>query len=479
MVMGELEQECEVLVIGSGPAGYAAAFRAADLGLDVTMVDPARRPGGVCLYNGCIPSKTFLFLSELIHDARRAESMGVAFGKPRIDLKALREWKGKVIDTMANGLVSLSNRRGVQLLQGRAQFESSEKVRLSDAEVSHIKFQHAIVATGSRPIAFPGTTFKPGGRIMSSTGALALADVPQSLLIIGGGYVGLELGTVYAALGSRVNLVELQDRLLAGVDADLVRPLEQRLSAIFETIRLRTKVASMKETAGGVEVVFEGDGEKAEQRFDRVLVAIGREAISEGLGLENTAVEFDQRGFIKVDDQQRTSDERIFAVGDVAGGVMLAHKASREGKVAAEVIGGQPSAFDVRAIPAVVYTDPQIAWCGLTEEQAKKENIPVQVQRFPWKFSGRATTMGAPEGLTKIIVDSQSGRILGVGIVGRDTEGLISEGVLAIEMGALAEDMALSIHPHPTLSETEGEAAELYLGSATHILSKKKKSGAR
>jgi dihydrolipoamide dehydrogenase len=391
----------------------------------------------------------------------------------------LREWKGKVIDTMANGLVSLSNRRGVQLLQGRAQFESSEKVRLSDAEVSHIKFQHAIVATGSRPIAFPGTTFKPGGRIMSSTGALALADVPQSLLIIGGGYVGLELGTVYAALGSRVNLVELQDRLLAGVDADLVRPLEQRLSAIFETIRLRTKVASMKETAGGVEVVFEGDGEKAEQRFDRVLVAIGREAISEGLGLENTAVEFDQRGFIKVDDQQRTSDERIFAVGDVAGGVMLAHKASREGKVAAEVIGGQPSAFDVRAIPAVVYTDPQIAWCGLTEEQAKKENIPVQVQRFPWKFSGRATTMGAPEGLTKIIVDSQSGRILGVGIVGRDTEGLISEGVLAIEMGALAEDMALSIHPHPTLSETEGEAAELYLGSATHILSKKKKSGAR
>ena len=479
MVMGELEQECEVLVIGSGPAGYAAAFRAADLGLDVTMVDPAQRPGGVCLYNGCIPSKTFLFLSELIHDARRAESMGVAFGKPRIDLKALREWKGKVIDTMANGLVSLSNRRGVQLLQGRAQFESSEKVRLSDAEVSHIKFQHAIVATGSRPIAFPGTTFKPGGRIMSSTGALALADVPQRLLIIGGGYVGLELGTVYAALGSRVNLVELQDRLLAGVDADLVRPLEQRLSAIFETIRLRTKVASMKETAGGVEVVFEGDGEKAEQRFDRVLVAIGREAISEGLGLENTAVEFDQRGFIKVDDQQRTSDERIFAVGDVAGGVMLAHKASREGKVAAEVIGGQPSAFDVRAIPAVVYTDPQIAWCGLTEEQAKKENIPVQVQRFPWKFSGRATTMGAPEGLTKIIVDSQSGRILGVGIVGRDTEGLISEGVLAIEMGALAEDMALSIHPHPTLSETEGEAAELYLGSATHILSKKKKSGAR
>jgi dihydrolipoamide dehydrogenase len=471
--MGELEQECEVLVIGSGPGGYAAAFRAADLGLDVTMVDSAQRPGGVCLYKGCIPSKTFLFLSELIYDARRAESMGIEFGRPRIDLTALREWKGKVIETMAQGLVSLSNRRGVQMLQGRAQFEGSNAVRLYDAEVSHIKFRHAIIATGSRPIAFPGTAFKPGSRIMSSTGALALADLPQRLLIIGGGYVGLELGTVYAALGSRVSLVELRDGLLPGVDADLVKPLQQRLNTIFESIQLRTKVASMKETGGGVEVFLEGNAEKLEQRFDRVLVAIGREACSRDIGLENTGVELDQKGFIKVDDHQRTSDERIFAVGDVAGGMMLAHKASREGKVAAEVIAGQPSAFDVRAIPAVVYTDPQIAWCGLTEEQANKENIPIAVQRFPWKFSGRATTMGAPEGLTKIIVDSQTGRILGVGIVGRHTEGLISEGVLAIEMGALAEDMALSIHPHPTLSETEGEAAELYLGSATHILSKK------
>jgi dihydrolipoamide dehydrogenase len=471
--MGELEQECEVLVIGSGPGGYAAAFRAADLGLDVTMVDSAQRPGGVCLYKGCIPSKTFLFLSELIYDARRAESMGIEFGRPRIDLTALREWKGKVIETMAQGLVSLSNRRGVQMLQGRAQFEGSNAVRLYDAEVSHIKFRHAIIATGSRPIAFPGTAFKPGSRIMSSTGALALADLPQRLLIIGGGYVGLELGTVYAALGSRVSLVELRDGLLPGVDADLVKPLQQRLNTIFESIQLRTKVASMKETGGGVEVFLEGNAEKLEQRFDRVLVAIGREACSRDIGLENTGVELDQKGFIKVDDHQRTSDERIFAVGDVAGGMMLAHKANREGKVAAEVIAGQPSAFDVRAIPAVVYTDPQIAWCGLTEEQANKENIPIAVQRFPWKFSGRATTMGAPEGLTKIIVDSQTGRILGVGIVGRHTEGLISEGVLAIEMGALAEDMALSIHPHPTLSETEGEAAELYLGSATHILSKK------
>jgi len=476
MVMGELVQESEVLVVGSGPGGYAAAFRAADLGLDVTMVDPARRPGGVCLYKGCIPSKTFLFLSELIHDAARAKMMGIAFDKPRIDLNALREWKGNVIDSMADGLVSLSNRRGVQLIQGRAKFESSNTARLYDAEVSRIKFKHAIIATGSRPIAFPDTEFKPGGRIMSSTGALALADIPQTLLIIGGGYVGLELGTVYAALGSRVSLVELEDRLLMGVDSDLVEPLHRRLERIFETVSLQTKVASMQASDNGVDVILEGAVEKPEQRFDRVLVAIGRKASSQDIGLENTAVELDEKGFIKVDEQQRTTDGRIFAVGDVAGGLMLAHKATREGKVAAEVIAGEPSAFDVRAIPAVVYTDPQIAWCGLTEEAARKENIAIKVQRFPWKFSGRATTMGATEGLTKIIADSENGRIIGVGIVGRDTEGLISEGVLAIEMGALAEDMALSMHPHPTLSETEGEAAELYLGSATHILSKKIKT---
>ena len=473
MVMGELEQETEVLVIGSGPGGYAAAFRAADLGMDVTMVDPARRPGGVCLYKGCIPSKTFLFLSELIHDAARAESMGISFGKPRIDLNGIRAWKGSVIDTMAAGLVSLSDRRGVQLLQGRAQFESSRTARIHDSEVSRIKFRHAIVATGSRPIAFPGNEFQTGGRIMSSTGALALADVPQTLLVIGGGYVGLELGMVYAALGSRVSLVELEDRLLLGVDTDLVKPLHQRLNTLFESISLQTKVVSMAADENGVDVVLEGDVQQGQQRFERVLVAIGRRPRSRDIGLENTGVEADEKGFIKVDDQQRTADEHIFAVGDVVGGMMLAHKATREGKVAAEVIGGEPSAFDFRAIPAVVYTDPQIAWCGLTEDEARRDHIAIKVQRFPWKFSGRATTMGAPEGLTKIIAESETGRILGVGIVGRDTEGLISEGVLAIEMGALAEDMALSIHPHPTLSETEGEAAELYLGSATHILSKK------
>jgi dihydrolipoamide dehydrogenase len=427
----------------------------------------------VCLFKGCIPSKTFLYLAELIHDADKAAAMGISFGKPQISLAGMRNWKSQVIDKLAAGLVSLSERRGVQLIAGRAEFESSEVVRLHDSEVSRIKFRHAVLATGSRPIPFPGTDFKGGGKIMSSTGALALADVPGRLLVLGGGYVGLELGSVYAALGSRVTLVEFMDRLLPGVDRDLVEPLNQNLLQIFEHIHLKTKVLSLAEDGNGVAVTLEGEIAEPQQRFDRVLVAIGRSPASRGIGLENTRVQLDDRGFVVVDEQMRTADEKIFAVGDVAGGMMLAHKATREGKIAAEVIAGQPSAFDVRAIPAVVYTDPQIAWCGVTEEDARRENRPVTVQRFPWKFSGRAATMGAPEGLTKLLVDPASGRILGVGIAGRDTEGLISEGVLAVEMGALAEDLALSVHPHPTLSETEGEAAEIFLGTATHILSKK------
>lgn len=475
MVMGELAQEAELLVIGGGPGGYAAAFRAADLGADVTMVDTAARPGGVCLFRGCIPSKTYLFLAELIGDAARAGAMGVHFEKPRVDLEGVRRWKDDVIDRMADGLVKLGSARGVQAIRGRAEFESSTSVRLHDSEVSRITFKHAVIATGSRPIAFPGTEFTPGGRIMSSTGALVLADIPERLLVLGGGYVGLELGQVYAALGSRVSLVELQDRLLPGVDADLVKPLHVRLQETFASVALKTGVTAMIPDGAGVDVTLQGPGGTVEQRFERVLVAIGRKPDTAALGLARTAVELDPEGFVVVDQRMQTTDARIFAVGDVVGGMMLAHKATREGKVAAEVIAGRPSAFDPRAIPAVVYTDPQIAWCGLTEQRAKAAQKAVRVQRFPWKFSGRATTMGVGAGLTKMITDAESGRILGVGVAGRNAEALIAEATLAIEMGALAEDLALTIHPHPTLSETESEAAELFLGSATHILSKSAK----
>jgi dihydrolipoamide dehydrogenase len=478
MVMGELAQDTELLVIGSGPGGYAAAFRAADHGMDVTLVDTAPRPGGVCLHKGCIPSKTLLFLSELIFDAARAQDMGVAFGSPRIDLAGMRRWKAEVIDRMAAGLTGLVRSRGVQTLRGRAEFEASDSVRLHDGEVSHVRFRKAVIAVGSRPIPFPGAPFAPGGRIMSSTGALLLSDVPASLMVLGGGYVGLELGTVYAALGSRVTLVELQDRLMPGVDRDLVEPLERRLRAIFESVHLHTRVTRLQEDAEGVSVGLEGEGAPAEQRFERVLVAIGRAPATQGLGLERTRVQLDPKGFIRVDDRMRTADERIFAIGDAVGGMMLAHKATYEGKVAADVIAGRPAAFDARAIPAVVYTDPQIAWCGTTEDGARRDGVAVKVLRFPWAYSGRATTMGAAEGLTKVVADAETGRIVGMGIVGRHTEGMIAEGVLAIEMGALAEDVAGAIHPHPTLSETQSEAAELFLGNATHLLARRAAKGA-
>lgn len=475
MVMGDMEMKVDVAIIGSGPGGYGAAFRAADLGLEVALIDPRPQPGGVCLHQGCIPSKTFLFLAELILDARRAASMGVRFGEPEIDLQAMRDWKQQVIGNMAGGLVSLSDKRGVQLVTGTARFENANSVKIEGAEISRISFRHAIIATGSVPITFPGTAPSPDSRIMSSTGALALKDIPEELFIIGGGYVGLELGTVYAALGSRVSLAELQDRLLPGVDADLVTPLHNQLSRLFSEIHLSTKITELKEHDDHVSVRFVTPAGEESRKFDRVLVAMGRKPASQGLGLEHTKVIVNEQGYIQVDEQQRTAENNIFAVGDVAGGMMLAHTATREGRVAAEVIAGINSSFDVRAIPAVVYTDPQIAWCGLTEEQAKAENIKVAVEKFPWKYSGRANTMGSTDGLTKILADPEDGRILGIGITGRDTEGLISEGVLAIELGALAEDMALSLHPHPTLSETEGEAAEIFQGSPTHMLPKKRR----
>ncbi|MGD8367250.1 MAG: dihydrolipoyl dehydrogenase [Desulfobacterales bacterium] len=477
MVMGEQTLETDVLVIGGGPGGYAAAFRAADLGLDVTMVDIEERPGGVCLFRGCIPSKTFLYLAELIHDAGRSAAMGIHFSKPEIDLQALRSWKKKVVDKLSGGLVSLSEGRNIQRIQGRAVFESPDTVRVGGMETVHIRFRNAVIATGSSPTPLSGVEFVEGGRIMDSSGALELTDIPETLLVVGAGYVGLELGSVYAALGSRVTLVEMGKRILPGVDEDLARPLAKRLEASFHGMYFGSSVDQMTETEAGVEVTFSGGVDPARQRFGRALVAVGRRAATADLGLEAAGVKTDQRGFVVVDDRMRTSRKGIFAVGDVVGGAMLAHKATYEGKIAAEVIAGKPAVFDARAIPAVVYTDPQVAWCGLTEQEARKKDIPYEVQRFPWKFSGRALTMDAAEGMTKILADPETKRILGVGIVGRNTEGMISEGTLAMEMGALAEDMALTIHPHPTLSETEGEAAEIFLGSATHMLSRRTEKG--
>jgi dihydrolipoamide dehydrogenase len=474
MVMGELSQETEVLVIGAGPGGYAAAFRAADLGMEVTMVDLEKRPGGECLFRGCIPSKTLLSLAELLHDAQQAEGKGIRFDKPHLDLERIRAWKNEVVDKLADGLVTLSKRRSVQLLQGRAVFEGSDRVRLHESEVSHIRFRHAILATGSYSTPFKDIPFGQGSRIMDSSGALELADIPESLLIIGGGYVALEMGTIYAALGSRVTVAVRSDRLLRGADPDLADLLISRLKEIFEAIHFNTQAASLKEQGDKVKVKLEGEVDKKNQTFDRVLIAVGRLPNSKDIGLEKTKVKVNNQGYVVVNEQRRTTDEKIFAVGDVAEPPLLAHKAFREGKVAAEVIKGKPSAFDVRAIPAVVYTDPQVAWCGLTEEQADKEKRKIRVERYPWKFSSRATTMGVSRGVTKIIIEPDSGQILGLGITGRDTEGLISEGVLAIEMGALAEDVGLSIHPHPTLSETVEEAAGLFAGGVTHLLPKEK-----
>ncbi len=470
MVMGDMAMNTDLLVIGGGPGGYGAAFRAADLGLDVTLVDQLPQLGGLCLHAGCIPSKTLLHLVHLLQDARAAKQMGIDFGEPRLDLTAMRSWQQQVVGTIADGLMTLARRRGILVVHGRARFADSRAVRLEGAELSGIRFKQAIIATGSRPRALPGLVFSPGGRIVDSAAALALADIPESLIIVGGGYVGLEIGSIYAALGSRVTVLEQRDRLLSAADPDLVAPLARRLGGQFAEILLGAEVTGVEEEGAGASVLFSRDGKSDRRHGDRILLAIGRIANSDDLGLDHTAVTLDSRGAIKVDARQRTTDPAIFAVGDIAGGARLAHKATRQGRVAAEVIGGKNSSFDARVIPAVVYTDPQIAWCGLTQAQARQDNIPHAVQHFPWKYSGRAQSLGMTDGFTKLITDPREGRILGAGITGRGAEGLIGEAVLAIEMGALAEDLALTLHPHPTLSETEGEAAEIFVGSPTHML---------
>ncbi len=472
MVMGEETLETEVAVVGGGPGGYAAAFRAADLGLDVTLINAEERLGGVCLLRGCIPSKALLQAAQLLHEAQGAEEWGINFGEPEIDLDGLRAWKNGVVDKLVGGLEQLSEKRDVKVIQARASFEGSNRLRLQDSDISHVEFENAILATGSHPRTLSDIPIAENGLVTASDTALDLPGIPKNLLVIGGGYIGLEIGMVYAALGSRVTLVEMTDGLLPGVDRDLVRPLARRAEDLFEAIHLNTKVASLEQDEEGLTVTFEGDAPDEEQSFDRAIVAVGRQPNSEELGLEEVGIERDENGFIAVDEQMRTNKKHIYAIGDVAGEPLLAHKAMHEGKIAAEVIAGEPSAFDARCVPAVVYTDPEVAWCGLMEHEAKEQERSIEVARFPWRASGRALTQGTADGLTKLIFEAETERLLGMGIVGKGAENLIAEGALAIEMGAVAQDLALTIHPHPTLTETESEAAEAFLGQATHIISR-------
>jgi dihydrolipoamide dehydrogenase len=461
-----------IAVVGAGPGGYAAAFLAADLGMNVTLIDPEINPGGVCLYRGCIPSKALLHVAKLIEESRQAKDWGIEFTPPTIGLDRLRSWKEGVVKKLTGGLGVLSKQRKVHYMQGRAAFENSNSLRVTKAEGSSsetLRFDRIILATGSRPAIVP-TLKLDTPRMMDSTGALNLEDVPGTLLVVGGGYIGLELGSVYAALGTRVTVVEMLPGLLPGADRDLVAPLHKRLEKMFDAILLNTTVASVKDEGRAIRATLKPqDGGEQEKLFDRVLVSVGRKPNSEIPGLEKTRVQVGPRGFIEVNKQLQTDDPAIYAIGDVVGEPMLAHKASHEGRTAVEAIAGHKVAFEPNAIPAVVFTDPEVAWCGITETQAQKENREIKVAKFPWAASGRAITLDRPDGMTKLIVDPQTERVLGVGIVGVGAGEMIAEGVLAIEMAALAKDVALSIHPHPTLSETVMESAEVFFGTSTHI----------
>jgi dihydrolipoamide dehydrogenase len=470
----------QLAVLGGGPGGYAAAFLAADEGLEVALVDAEPRLGGTCLLRGCIPSKALLHVARVMSEVDELRhDWGVVYGAARIELDGVRARKEKVIATLSGGLKQLAKRRNVKWIRARGTLADSTTLKLAGDDPSipeggKLTCDHLILATGSVP-AMPATFAVGSPRVMDSTGALELPDIPQTLLVVGGGYIGLELGTVYARLGSKVSVVELTEGLLPGVDRDLVKPLQQRLKTLFEErIYLNTKVGSLGDKGSGVEVAFEGPDKFGVEEFERVLVAVGRRPASGNLGLENTQVQLDVRGFVLHDKQQRTHDERIFAIGDVAGEPMLAHKATHEGRVAAEALLGRPAAFDKVAIPAVVFTDPEIAWAGLTEEQARREERAVDVVAYPWAASGRAHAVGRTDGLTKWLVDPQTERVLGCGIVGPGAGELIAEAVLAIEMGCQARDVCESVHPHPTLSETLMNAAEVFFGTATEIYKPRK-----
>ncbi len=466
-----MKNKTQLLVIGAGPGGYAAAFLAADIGMEVTLVDLRKNPGGVCLYVGCIPSKALLHISKLIYEAKEAEHWGVKFSQPKIDLDKLRTWKEGVVNKLTGGLGQLSKQRKINYIQGRASFNSSSSVTVekSNGDKEELVFEHAIIATGSVPTVIPSLSID-SKRVVDSTGALALDEIPKTFLVVGGGYIGLELGSVYASLGSKVTVVEMTAGLLPGADKDMVNILTKSIEKKFEKILLNAKVTELKEVKNSIKVKIEdSSGKIIEETFEKVLVSVGRKPVTQGLGLENTNVKVSERGFIKVDNQLRTDDPKIFAIGDIIGDPMLAHKASHEGRIAVEVIAGHKTAFEPKAIPAVVFTDPELAWTGLTETQAKEKNINHKVAKFPWGASGRATTLDRSDGLTKLIIDPETERILGVGIVGPGAGEMIAEGTLAIEMAALATDLKLTIHPHPTLSETIMEAAEVYFGQSTHM----------
>ena len=464
----------QLVVVGAGPGGYAAAFYAADLGKKVILVEREKRLGGVCLNRGCIPSKALLYATHQITVARESAHRGITFAPPTMDLAKLRSWKESILEKLGGGVATLAKMRGVQVIQGRGYFEDSQKLRV---ETEHgqqfIQFEQAILAVGS--VAAMPKVFDLGNpRVMTSTEALEVEDIPENLLVVGGGYIGMELGTVYAALGSKVTVVEALDNVLTGADPDLARPVVANAKKMFKEIRLKAKVVKMATAGKQIKVEMEFNGQKVSELYDRVLVAVGRVPNSADLGLENTKVELDERGFVKVNEHQQTNDPHIYAIGDIAGGILLAHKAHKEARIAVEVINGEDSVFEHIIIPAVVFTDPELAWCGLTEAEAKERGVKYEVAKFPWSASGRALSFDRTDGLTKMLIDPESDRVLGVGICGAGAGELIAEAVLALEMGATAQDIAMSVHPHPTLSETLMECADAFYGHATHTISKKR-----
>lgn len=464
----------EIVVIGAGPGGYAAAFYAADQGKKVVMIEREARLGGVCLNRGCIPSKALLHAAHTVSLARESAHRGISFAEPQLELNKLRAWKESILTRLSGGVAQLAQKRNVTVITGRGHLEDAHTLRVETPEGQQfIQFDHAIIATGSKP-AMPKAFDLGNPRIMTSTEALEVEEVPARLLIIGGGYIGMELGTVYATFGSEVVVVEAADAILGGSDPDLARPIAQRAEKNFKEIRTKAKVLSMATKGAQIRVVIEHEGQKVEELYDRVLVSVGRVPNGDDLGLENTKVTRDEKGFIVVDERQRTEEPSLYAIGDICGGVLLAHKASREARIAVEAILDEHDTMPEFVIPAVVFTDPELAWCGITEAEARAKGIPVEVAKFPWAASGRALTFDRPDGMTKLIIDPETERILGVGIVGLGAGELIAEGVVALEMGATAKDLALSVHPHPTLSETMMECAEVFYGHATHTIGRKR-----